>query len=387
MSLFNRLVLNSPDRVKLSYRTASPPKTSFSTASPPRTSCVTGSVFSRLILPPARPESVALANSTVPSSLFNGVELSSGWAASGAGPPASQRSELTEMNPVVPAIKSSSSVDGSVKKKTKQMDITAAEAEALIPFYLEGTVRESTKKQYRSYFIRYKNYCHENSLNIHSPKSISMFLIALSETSKGKSAAFLAKHAIRYNLKLLAPFKKSPTDNFYIKQILKSIHKQFARPVKKATCLDSVMILNLVQSLMSEKNFKADRAAVFFLLQFTICGRFEEVAKLKLCNLTFLPSGHLEVKVEQAKNFENWDSQCSYVAKNTEGNFDPLAVITPYFNFLSQNNSKWLFPNFRLTKAKKIKILDVHVSFSHMLSTTTVKFNQNRTRGEILLFA
>ena len=63
-----------------------------------------------------------------------------------------------------PDIKFSSSVDGHVKKKTKQMDITAAEAEALIPFYLERTVRESTKKQYRSYFIRYKNYCHENSL-------------------------------------------------------------------------------------------------------------------------------------------------------------------------------------------------------------------------------
>ena len=54
MSLFNRLVFNSPYRVKLSYRTASPPKTSYRTASPPRTSWVSGSVFSRLILPPAR---------------------------------------------------------------------------------------------------------------------------------------------------------------------------------------------------------------------------------------------------------------------------------------------------------------------------------------------
>ena len=243
MSLFNRLVFNSPYRVKLSYRTASPPKTSYRTASPPRTSWVSGSVFSRLILPPARPESFALANSTVPISLFNGVELSSGRTASCAGPPASPRSELAEMNPVVPDIKFSSSVDGHVKKKTKQMDITAAEAEALIPFYLEGTVRESTKKQYRSYFI----------------------------------------------------------------------------------------------------------------------------------SLTFLPSGHLEVKVEQAKNFENWDSQCSYVAKNTEGNFDPLAIITPYFNFLAQNNSNWLFPNFRLTKAKKIKILDVHVIYSNMLQSSLTK--------------
>ena len=54
-------------------------------------------------------------------------------------------------------------------------------------------------------------------------------------------------------------------------------------------------------------------------------------------------------------------------SENTEGNFDPLTVITPYYNFLSQNNSKWLFPNFRLAKAKKIKILDVHVSYSNML--------------------
>ena len=341
MSLFNHLLL-------------SPPKCNGASTS----SWVSGPVFSKWTPSPLKANLCSESHfsssavASVSSSLFNGVSISSGISTSAAWSPPAPR-----------AVESCDPGEVSVKKKT----LSAAEAEALIPVYLEDTVRDSTKKQYRSYFLRYKTFCHENFINIHDPKSISMFLIVLSESSKGKSAALLAKNAIKHNLKLLSPFKKSPTDNYFISRILKSINKKFSKPVKKAKCIDSDMIFKLVKSLLSEKSFKADRAAVFFLLQFTICGRFEEVAKLKLCNLSFLPSGHLEVKVEQAKNFENWDSQCSYVAKNTEGNFDPLAVITPYYNFLVENNSKWLFPNFRLAKGKKIKILDVHVSYGNML--------------------
>ena len=35
-----------------------------------------------------------------------------------------------------------------------------------------------------------------------------MFIIVVAEKSKGTSAPLLAKHAIKYNLKLLFPFRK-----------------------------------------------------------------------------------------------------------------------------------------------------------------------------------
>lgn len=265
--------------------------------------------------------------------------------------------------------------------KSKKM-LSAREASVLVPGYLEDAVRDSTKKSYRSYFLRYEKFCEESSLDIFKPEAISLFLISLAESSQGKSASLLAKIAIKYFLKLKRPFQKSPTDNYYIGRIVKSIRKKWSRPVKKAKCFESIELFKLVRNLLDKKDFKSDRAAIFFTIQFCICGRYEEVAKLKPSDISFLPSGHIEVKVEGAKNYEKWDAQTSLIAQNSSGSFDPVEIIRTYFNFISSKKSKWLFPNIRMLKGRKIDLLDSHVSYDNMLKTLRFSLSEIGVDGK-----
>ena len=289
---------------------------------------------------------------------------------------------LSMSRPSIPAVGLATNTKAGAEKyaskaitKSKKM-LSAREASALVPGYLEDAVRDSTKKSYRSYFVRYEKFCEESSLDIFNPEAVSLFLISLAESSQGKSAPLLAKIAIKYYLKLKRPFQKSPTDNYYIGRIVKSIRNKWSRPVKKAKCLGSTTLFKLVQNLLDKKDFKSDRAAIFYTIQFCICGRYEEVANLKPSDISFLPSGHIEVKVEGAKNYEKWDAQTSLIAQNPSGSFDPVENIKTYFNFISSKKSKWLFPNIRMLKGRRINLLDSNVSYDNMLKTLQLSLSE-----------
>ena len=47
--------------------------------------------------------------------------------------------------------------------------------------------------------------------------------------------------------------------------------------------------------------FKNERTAIFFLLQFLLMARFEEVANLRKENVVVIDSGDMEVKILEAK--------------------------------------------------------------------------------------
>ena len=260
----------------------------------------------------------------------------------------------------------SGSRESSLARVSKS-SLSAREAKALLPSYLAGTVRSSTKKSYEGYWKKYKSFCQVNNLNISKAESISTFLIVLAENSKGTSAPLLAKHAIKFHLKLLYPFKRCLTDSWYVSSILKTVKKKFSRPAKKAKILHSKVILSLVSSWLSTGDFKDKRSAVFILMQFLLFARYEEVAKLKKSNIRFLESGDIEVSFDQAKNYNMWDCKSSCIAQNADGGFDPVQIIRSYIEDLCVSNSQWLFPNFRKGKKKALVYLDSHVSFDNML--------------------
>ena len=255
----------------------------------------------------------------------------------------------------------------SSQKRKPKLALSAKEAKSLLPSYLENTVRASTKQRYRNYWSRYKSFCGENKLNLSKAESISIFLIVLAESSKGTAAPLLAKHAIKYHLKLLFPFKRCLADSWYVSSILKSVKKKFAKPVKKAKTLDSKTVFSLVSTWLSSGDFKDERSAVFILTQFLLFARYEEVAQLKKTSIKYLESGDLEISFAQAKNYNLWDCKTSCIAKNSGGGFDPVQVIKSYVEKISTNNSQWLFPNFRKGKQKSVVYLDTQVSYDNML--------------------
>ena len=256
---------------------------------------------------------------------------------------------------VTPISKSKRKVIGSLKPDLKKK----------LSVYLEDAVRDSTKKTYSSYWLRYRKFCKEESLSIHNPESIGLFLITLAEKNGSKSGALTAKHSIKYFLKISYPFKKAATDNYFVSRISKSIVKKFGKPVKKAKCIPSQLIRKMVLNLLSSGSFKDERTAVFLLMQFCFFARFEEIAKLKKSHVK-INEGSLEVYFPSAKNYDKWDGKKSWIASNEGGAIDPVKIIKLYIAKLPEKPA-WLFSNFRLGKFKKISFIDKPLSYGNSL--------------------
>ena len=175
---------------------------------------------------------------------------------------------------------SSSSRRHSVTTSAVILSAIKENSSQILKGYLEGAVRESTKKSYSYYWARFRKFCEHVELSIHNSKAIGLFLVHFSESTNSKAGALQAKHAIKFNLKLLSPFKKSPTDNYFISRISTSIKKKFGRPFKKAKVFTSDLVSKLVLNLLSTGDFKDERSAIFVLLQFCFFARFEEMSKL-----------------------------------------------------------------------------------------------------------
>jgi len=235
---------------------------------------------------------------------------------------------------------------------------------SLISSYLGNSIRDSSKKTYSPYFNKFKEFCKERNFVLNSAESISLFLISLAECSESKSGALLAKSAIKYHLKLENPSKKVLTDSYLVSKIAKSIVKKYAKPVKKAKTLSSLIIKDVVVSLLKSGDFKDERTANFLLLQYLLFSRFEEIASLEKANVVFLDSGDIQVHIPRAKNFDVWDSKCSYISKGSV--FDPVSIIRSYMSKLG--DSSLLFPNFRKGKNGKIVFKSDCVSYSNMLN-------------------
>ena len=269
------------------------------------------------------------------------------------------------------------------KKSRKSAELLSADsAKALIPSYLHGAVRESTAKSYANQFARYQKFCEKFQLSMNKPESVSAFLVALAETSKGKSSSLSALAGIKFHSKLSSPFKKAPTDNYFVRRIVKSIVKKWSRPVKKAKCLSSLDVLSMVEHLCKLKTFSSDRNGVFFLMQYLLLGRYNDIAHLKIDDLTFLESGDLEVTIRTAKNYDSHDARKSFIAHNSVGRFDPVRVIKAYHGVMAASEAPFLFPNFRLNQDAKVVMLDSPVSYGNMLQALRINLDAIGLKGQ-----
>ena len=257
------------------------------------------------------------------------------------------------------------SVDSVSNRRSKASKMKLSkEDQGKIQTYLEGAVKLSSRKTYTSYWRRFEAFCAKKKFKLNSAEAISLFLIELAESTNSK-ASLSAKTAIKYFLKVTNYYEKSSSDSYLVGRVAKSISKKYGKPVKKAKTLSSKEIRDMVELLLRMGGFKNERTAIFFLLQFLLMARFEEVANLRKENVVVLDSGDMEVKIVEAKNYGSWDSQKSYIAKG-KSDFDPVSLIQTYIAKL--DGSTWLFPNFRISKNQSISLLQTRVSYNNMLA-------------------
>ena len=233
-----------------------------------------------------------------------------------------------------------------------------------IPEYLENSIRKSSKSCYDVYWNKYLKFCEQGSLNIHAAHAIAGFLIFLAEESNGDSASMSARNGLKYHLKLIKPFARCAADSYYVSRIMKTIYIKFRRPVKKAKTLTSDNIEAAVSKLLESGSFKDLRTGVFLLLQFCAFARFEEIAQLRVEDVTFLVSGNMELHFLKAKNYDVADGQKCLIGKNPSG-MNPVSILESYMEKL--NGSQFLFPSFRLGKEGALVFIGKPVSYKNQL--------------------
>ena len=280
----------------------------------------------------------------------------------------SQIPKEIQKKPLPVPVQTASSVQKPGSSKPKGPSLERKEVRnPKIQEYLEGAIRDSSRKTYASYWRRYLEFCKKGSHNIRLEESIGLFLIHLAEKSENRASSLSAKHAIKFYLKLKFPFKKAGTDTYFVSRIVKAISKRWGRPVKKAKRISSEMVAKMIPKLWSTGSFKDKRTAMFIILQFLCMGRFEEVAKLEKSFIEIVPPGNLKIYFPSAKNYEVWDAKTTWVAGNQDGLIDPVKIARDYLKLLP-SEVKWLFPNFRLGKKKSIVFFKNPVSYSKMLN-------------------
>ena len=265
------------------------------------------------------------------------------------------------------------------QKETRKIEVTApsqgdnlagpspaqvVKSTSQIPDYLENSIRKSSKSCYDVYWKKYLKFCEEGSLNIHAAHAIAGFLIFLAEESNGVSASMSARSGLKFHLKLIKPFARCAADSYYVSRIMKTIYIKFRRPVKKAKTLASKDIEAAVSKLMESGSFKDLRTGVFLLLQFCAFARFEEIAQLRVEDVTFLVSGDMELHFLKAKNYDVADGQKCLIGKNPLG-MNPVTIVESYMEKL--NGSQFLFPSFRPGKEGALVFLGKPVSYKNQL--------------------
>ena len=151
----------------------------------------------------------------------------------------------------------------------------------------------SSRKTYTFYLRRFEAFCAEKKFKFNSAEAIPFFLIELADSTNSK-ASLSAKTALKYFLEVTNHYEKCSSDSYLVGRVAKSISK-------KAKSISSKEIRDIVELLLKMGGFKNERTAIFFLLQFLLMARFEEVANLRKENVVVIDSGDMEVKILEAK--------------------------------------------------------------------------------------
>lgn len=140
----------------------------------------------------------------------------------------SQIPKEIQKKPLPVPVQTASSVQRPGSSKPKGPSLERKEVRnPRIQEYLEGAIRESSRKTYASYWRRYLEFCKKGGHNIRLEESIG--------------------------LKLKFPFKKAGTDTYFVSRIVKAISKRWGRPVKKAKRISSEMVAKMIPKIWSTK--------------------------------------------------------------------------------------------------------------------------------------
>ena len=199
-----------------------------------------------------------------------------------------------------------------------------------LPGTIVGSRADSTVKKYLRAFQRWKGgasrYAAEIAVYPVKEAHFALYLQFLAKSSRSKASVEEAVNAIAWVQRLAGhqPVSASP----FIRATLEGLQRQLARPKVRKEPVTVEMLGSMVKSLGAMPKLSDIRLVAGALLTFAAFLRFDELAKLRCCDITFTESA-LSVHITSSKTDQYRQGDTVLVAR-TGSPTCPVAMLERY---------------------------------------------------------
>ena len=212
---------------------------------------------------------------------------------------------------------------------------------------LEATVlasrAPSTVSKYVNAFGRWKQWAQQYEGMVVLPVNeaeFALYLQHLGDTTASRSAVEEAVNGVSW-VQQLAGFP-AVTGSSFVGIVLDGLQRRLAKPKVKKEPVSTDMLSALVESLDDNPSLSYVRLAAACLLSFAAFLRYDELAKLRCCDITF-GSTYMEVHIVSSKT-DQYRQGDSVVAARSGSPTCPVAMLERYFSMAT------------LTKESKLRL-------------------------------
>ena len=210
---------------------------------------------------------------------------------------------------------------------------------------------DSTVAKYGYAFQRWKTWATSHTEVSTFPVSevhFALYLQHLGETTHSVATVLEAANAISWvhQISGLDPVTKSPM----VRATMEGLKRSLARPKVKKEPVTAEMLAVLVESLGQTPSLTDVRLAASCLLAFAAFLRFDELSKLRCCDVAFTDTG-MSVHITSSKT-DQYRQGDSVQVSRTDSPTCPVAMLEKYFNLgnLSHTSSALLFRGITRTR-------------------------------------
>ena len=201
---------------------------------------------------------------------------------------------------------------------------------AKLPDTVLGARALSTTKKYIKAYNHWKLWMEEFGGGVALPVSLPWFMIYLQhvgDKTGSKAAVEEAINGVSWAQRLAG--EQPVSQNEIVKMVGQGLQRSLAKPKQKKEPVTGVMLRELVESLGSPPSLSEARLASICLLSFVAFLRFDEVARLRCCDIKFAQE-KMEVCIISSKT-DQWRQGSVILVARTGKVSCPVAMLESYF--------------------------------------------------------
>ena len=190
--------------------------------------------------------------------------------------------------------------------------------------------QDKTVRNYLAAFAKWKQWCSRFDEVVHLPAKpvyVALYLLELSQNAKSHSPVTLAYYSISWAHRSAG--LNDPTKGDLPRMVKEASLRTLGHGDNKKEPISAQAIVNIVNKFVSHDSTLMDlRVATLCILGFTGFFRFDEMSKIKFCDILFAQS-YVKIFLEKSKTDVYREGEWVYIAR-LSGAVCPVKVLTAY---------------------------------------------------------